>query len=614
MTRLRNLVLSLVAGLSLIISTPLAFAEPDNPEDQDVLGVSIEVDEENLEADDLGENYPEELNQHEPDGALLEEELEVFSVETSSTTEGLSHCVSGTPAKPMKQFTLGADMNGDGRGEILAVDTKDALWAFQGTENGTLGQACRLGLGFGPYRIYGPGDITGDGYSDILAISPDGVLWLFPGNDIGPLGPRLQVGWGWQGWRLIPSGDLNGDGKPDLLGINSLGELYMYAGKGDGFFESRIKVGWGWNGWQLHAGGDLDGDGQSDILGINPLGELYQYLGKGTGNFQSRQKVGWGWSGWQLGSGADLTGDGHADLTGCNASTKTLFFYGGKGKGEFASRRQIDTNWQCPSGVVNQSTSSAPSGFSLTISGVPVVTQELTANVAIPEGWVVASYQWYRGSTAISGATQSTYIVTTADLRNSLSVHATASREGYTGASATSPATAQVVMNYIVHVDQTKLMNKHYTVGRTKKIDKIIIHHNAGNLTIDQVWNVWQTREASAHYQVQNNGKVGRLVGDGNIAWHAGNWPANETSIGIEHANNTSKAPWTVSDAAIDSGAKLVAELSIYYGLGRPVWNKTVYPHSYFAATACPGELKASQNAKYMARAQYWYDTLIGAI
>ncbi len=89
-----------------------------------------------------------------------------------------------------------------------------------------------------------------------------------------------------------------------------------------------------------------------------------------------------------------------------------------------------------------------------------------------------------------------------------------------------------------LEADIDLIMNKHYTARRSgRKIDKIIIHHNAGNLTISGIWDVWQTRPASAHYQVDSNGRIGQLVWDRNTAWHAGNWEANTTSIGIEHAD-----------------------------------------------------------------------------
>lgn len=156
--------------------------------------------------------------------------------------------------------------------------------------------------------------------------------------------------------------------------------------------------------------------------------------------------------------------------------------------------------------------------------------------------------------------------------------------------------------------DRNMILSKHYTSGRSDSIRGIVLHHNAGNLTIEDCYNVWQSREASAHYQVQGDGLIGQLVNDWDTAWHAGN--ANSWTIGIEHANNNF-GPWTISDAALESGAHLVAALCRYYGLGRPTWMGNVFPHSHFMATACPGEIAGSQNAAYMNRAQEWYDAMV---
>ncbi|MFK5160512.1 N-acetylmuramoyl-L-alanine amidase [Propionibacterium freudenreichii] len=159
-----------------------------------------------------------------------------------------------------------------------------------------------------------------------------------------------------------------------------------------------------------------------------------------------------------------------------------------------------------------------------------------------------------------------------------------------------------------LNADVTKLMGVHFTPGREgRTIDKIVIHHNGGNLSIDQIWNVWQDREASAHYQVETGGRIGQLVNDWDTAWHAGDWDANLTSIGIEHADDSTD-PWHVSDAAIDSGAHLVAALCRAYNLGRPEWMHNVFPHSHFSATSCPASLADDQLGDYMARAQAYFD------
>lgn len=163
-----------------------------------------------------------------------------------------------------------------------------------------------------------------------------------------------------------------------------------------------------------------------------------------------------------------------------------------------------------------------------------------------------------------------------------------------------------------LEADVTKIMNVHFSNGREgNKINKIVIHHNAANLSVDQCYAVWQTREASAHYQVQADGTIGQLVWDTNTAWHAGDWNTNLTSIGVEHADITTN-PWAVSEATLDNGAHLVAALCKYYGLGAPQWGVNVFPHATFNQTACPASLYGTQRDAYMQRAQYWYAQMTG--
>jgi hypothetical protein len=59
-------------------------------------------------------------------------------------------------------------------------------------------------------------------------------------------------------------------------------------------------------------------------------------------------------------------------------------------------------------------------------------------------GGATPAYQWYRGSTAIGGATKATYEVQAADLGRSLKVRVTGTRDGYAPASRTSAASSKV--------------------------------------------------------------------------------------------------------------------------------------------------------------------------
>lgn len=156
--------------------------------------------------------------------------------------------------------------------------------------------------------------------------------------------------------------------------------------------------------------------------------------------------------------------------------------------------------------------------------------------------------------------------------------------------------------------DKQLFIRKHYTPGRRSRLRAIVLHHNAGTLTTEGCYWAWQTRKASAHYQVEADGTIGQLVSDGDTAWHAGK--ANPYTIGIEHANNRCAPAWTISDATLENGAHLVAALCLAYGLGVPTWGVNVYPHQYFMNTGCPGAIAGSQRDRYMGRAQAWYEAM----
>lgn len=146
-----------------------------------------------------------------------------------------------------------------------------------------------------------------------------------------------------------------------------------------------------------------------------------------------------------------------------------------------------------------------------------------------------------------------------------------------------------------------------FTFGRADRIQHVVVHHNGGQLTVQGCWNTWQTRPASAHYQVQVDGVIGQLVNDWDTAWHANDAAENARSIGIEHANSYGTSG-PLSEATLDNGAHLVAALCKKYDLGRPAWGVNVFGHSAFSQTECPGHIAGDQNSAYMVRAQAYYD------
>lgn len=162
-----------------------------------------------------------------------------------------------------------------------------------------------------------------------------------------------------------------------------------------------------------------------------------------------------------------------------------------------------------------------------------------------------------------------------------------------------------------LHADVNRILSTHFTPGRNgKPISLVVLHYNDGDLSIDGCYDTWQTRAASAHYQVESSGRVGQLVWDRDTAWHAGDWDTNLRSIGIEHANRGD----SLTDECIESGAHLLAAICAYYKLGRPQWGVNVFPHNHFSSTDCPGPLRegTSYHDRYMARAAEWYDAMVG--
>lgn len=120
------------------------------------------------------------------------------------------------------------------------------------------------------------------------------------------------------------------------------------------------------------------------------------------------------------------------------------------------------------------------------------------------------------------------------------------------------------------------------------KIDRIIIHHNAG--TSDEgarrTWYVSTGIGTSAHYQVTPD-KIWGCVGENYVAYHAGNYPMNQRSIGIEHLNNTGAPTWTIAEETYRNSAKLIRDICERNGI--PIDRQHILKHGEVVPTACPG-------------------------
>ncbi len=137
-------------------------------------------------------------------------------------------------------------------------------------------------------------------------------------------------------------------------------------------------------------------------------------------------------------------------------------------------------------------------------------------------------------------------------------------------------------------------ITKHKSAGRgSKKIDKIFVHHMAGNLTVQQCGSVFHSAQASAHYGV--NGKnIGCYVDEKDTAWHCGNFSYNQRSIGIELANDRgASGNWHVSDKTIETAIALIADICKRNGIKKLNYtgdlSGNLCMHCWVSSTACPG-------------------------
>lgn len=96
-------------------------------------------------------------------------------------------------------------------------------------------------------------------------------------------------------------------------------------------------------------------------------------------------------------------------------------------------------------------------------------------------------------------------------------------------------------------------------------INKVIIHVTQGSWSSAINWFKDSRAGVSAHYTVRSSdGFIGQSVQENDIAYHAGNWTYNQTSIGIEHEGYVSNSSW-FTESMYRSSARLTAYLCKKY-------------------------------------------------
>ncbi|MDR1633445.1 MAG: SpoIID/LytB domain-containing protein [Bifidobacteriaceae bacterium] len=250
---------------------------------------------------------------------------------------------------PFVGIVLTADLTGDSRGDVVALDRDGRLVLYPFVRSGDRDKFESnhlLASGLSGHRVNGASDWNRDGYGDLISIDPQGGLHLRFGQPGRSLAAPFKIGGGWQNWRAIPVADISGDGWPDLLGIDANGILWAWRGCGNaGVCSSRVQLGAGWQNLKCYSAGDVNGDGIGDIFSVDAAGKLWLHPGHGRTNFGPRSQIGAGWNNFYLVSGADANGDRFADLMSRQESSRKLYFYRNSAGSTFASPVQVGAGW-----------------------------------------------------------------------------------------------------------------------------------------------------------------------------------------------------------------------------------------------------------------------------
>ena len=136
---------------------------------------------------------------------------------------------------------------------------------------------------------------------------------------------------------------------------------------------------------------------------------------------------------------------------------------------------------------------------------------------------------------------------------------------------------------------------------RSHPIDRITIHHAAGNASVEALGALFCQKEASANYGIGSDGRIACFVEEENRSWASGSPENDHRAITIEVANTVAEHPWPVSEAAYASLIDLCTDICKRNGIKKLLWqgdksligqvdkqNMTV--HRWFANKACPGE------------------------
>jgi hypothetical protein len=259
------------------------------------------------------------------------------------------------PVAPVSS-AIAADLNGDAKPDAvtLAYDGTISVFLNQGT--GLLASpivtAPAVAHQASEYLHYSDvlaaADVTGDGKTDLVAVEDDGTTRVLPGLGNGKFGTEKAYTWASGPQFGLVATDLDGDHDVDLAVTDYLASKILIAlNQGNGMFGTPTALTLPFATLAMRAA-DLTGDGKPEIVVLVGSGDgVTVFKNLGSGSFGTPAKYADSTSPQFL-QIADLDGDGKLDIV--TASQQHVTVFTNAGDGTFGTPKYV-TPAQTPAGL-----------------------------------------------------------------------------------------------------------------------------------------------------------------------------------------------------------------------------------------------------------------------